>query len=232
MRADGSETSTNYLLLGYVDAELLALYQAGIVPTLELARTQAALTAKGQGEGTAVALYLQQGTGKTALQAGLVGIPSAVLAAICSSWAGTQVVRHGRKVVIGGLLLAVVGLVSSIAVVLLQSGGYVSEWWLLLTLAFVGAAEGSVINPNQTLALADVPLAYAGSSGAVMQTGQRIGTSIGIAVITSVTFATLAVSSWPVAMSVGFGLIIVVVLATLAVAISDQRDRGRDTRAA
>ncbi len=39
MRADGSETSTNYLLLGYVDAELLALYQAGIVPTLELART-------------------------------------------------------------------------------------------------------------------------------------------------------------------------------------------------
>jgi len=61
MRADGSETSTNYLLLGYVDAELLALYQAGIVPTLELTRTQAALTAKGQGEGTAVALYLQQG---------------------------------------------------------------------------------------------------------------------------------------------------------------------------
>lgn len=179
-----------------------------------------------------VALYLQQGTGKTALQAGLVGIPSAVLAAISSSWAGTQVVRHGRKVVIGGLLLAVVGLVSSIAVVLLQSGGYVSEWWLLLTLAFVGAAQGSVISPNQTLALADVPLAYAGSSGAVMQTGQRIGTSIGIAVITSVTFATLAVSSWPVAMSVGFGLIIIVVLATLAVAISDQRDRGRDTRAA
>lgn len=124
------------------------------------------------------------------------------------------------------------GLVSSIAVVLLQSGGYVSEWWLLLTLAFVGAAQGSVISPNQTLALADVPLAYAGSSGAVMQTGQRIGTSIGIAVITSVTFATLAVSSWPVAMSVGFGLIIIVVLATLAVAISDQRDRGRDTRAA
>ncbi len=49
------------LLLANVDAELLALYQAGIVPTLELARTQTALTAKGQGEGTAVALYLQQG---------------------------------------------------------------------------------------------------------------------------------------------------------------------------
>ena len=75
------------------------------------------------------------------------------------------------------------------------------------------------------MTLAEVPLSYAGSSGAVMQTGQRIGTSIGIAVITSVTFATLAASSWPIAMSVGFGLIIVVVLVTLAVAVLDQRDR-------
>jgi len=60
MRADGRETSTNYLVLGYVDAERLALYQAGRVPTLELARTQAASTAKGHGEGAAVALYIQQ----------------------------------------------------------------------------------------------------------------------------------------------------------------------------
>lgn len=176
-----------------------------------------------------VALYLQQGMGKSALQAGLVGIPSALLAAISSTWAGRRVIQHGRKVVIGGLLLALLGLTSSIAVVLLQSGGYVSEWWLVLSLAFIGAAQGSVISPNQTLTLADVPLAYAGSSGAVMQTGQRIGTSIGIAVITSATFATLAVSSWPVAMSVGFGLIIVVTLVTLAVAIMDQRDRSRAT---
>jgi len=61
MPADGSEASTSYLLLGYADAERLALYQAGIVPTLELARTQAALTAPGQGEGAAVPLYIQQG---------------------------------------------------------------------------------------------------------------------------------------------------------------------------
>lgn len=172
-----------------------------------------------------VALYLQDGTGKSALQAGLVGVPSAILAAVASTWAGRRVTRHGRKLVIGGLLLALVGLLASIAVVLLQAGGYVSEWWLLLSLAFVGAAQGSVISPNQALALEDVPLAYAGSSGAVMQTGQRIGTSIGIAVITSVAFAVLTVSSWPVAMSVSFGLIALVVLAALAVAVKDHRDR-------
>lgn len=176
-----------------------------------------------------VALYMQDGTGKSALQAGLVGVPSAILAAVSSTWAGRRVVRHGRKVVIGGLLLALVGLVSSIAVVLLQSGGHVSEWWLLLSLAFIGTAQGSVISPNQTLTLADVPLAYAGSSGAVMQTGQRIGTSVGIAVITSAAFATLSVSTWAVAMSVSFGLIILVVLVALAVAVKDQRERSRST---
>ncbi len=173
-----------------------------------------------------VAMYMQDGTGKSALQAGLVGVPSAILAAVSSTWAGNRVVRHGRKVVIGGLLLALVGLVSSIAVVLLHSGGYVSEWWLLLSLAFIGTAQGSVISPNQTLTLADVPLAYAGSSGAVMQTGQRIGTSVGIAVITSAAFATLSVSTWSVAMSVSFGLIILVVLVALAVAVKDQRERA------
>ena len=172
-----------------------------------------------------VALYLQDGTGKSALQAGLVGVPSAIMAALASGWAGRNVPRYGHRIIIGGLVLALVCVSSSIAVVLLQAGGHVSEWWLLLTLAFVGTAQGAVISPNQALALEEVPLAYAGSSGAVMQTGQRIGTSIGIAVITSVAFATLAVSSWPVAMATSFGVILLVVLVALAVAVKDQRDR-------
>ena len=86
---------------------------------------------------------------------------------------------------------AVFGLALSITVVLLRAQGLASEWWLVLSLAFIGVAQGAVISPNQTLTLADVPLDYAGSSGAVMQTGQRIGTSIGIAVITSAAFAAL-----------------------------------------
>ncbi|WP_158896555.1 MULTISPECIES: hypothetical protein [unclassified Pseudomonas] len=61
MNKDGSETAAGYLLLGYVDARLLALYQAGVVPRLELARTSAALTATGQAAEAAVPLYIQQG---------------------------------------------------------------------------------------------------------------------------------------------------------------------------
>jgi MFS family permease len=110
-------------------------------------------------------------------------------------------------------------------VILLHQGGYLSVWWLLLSLSLIGVAQGSVISPNQALTLAEVPLQYAGSSGAIMQTGQRIGTSIGIAVITAAVFAALNVTSWPVAVSIGFGLIVLVMLCALGVAFKDQRDR-------
>ena len=172
-----------------------------------------------------VALYLQIGAGKSALQSALVGVPAALTAAVAAGWAGKRVDLHGRQVVIGGLVLALVGVAGSIAVALLHAGGHLSEWWLVLSLVFVGAAQGSVISPNQTLALAEVPLAYAGSSGAVMQTGQRIGTSVGIAVITSATFAVVAAGGgWAAALSAGFGLIGVVVLVALVFALQDQRE--------
>ncbi|TEA78979.1 MFS transporter [Allopusillimonas ginsengisoli] len=174
-----------------------------------------------------VALYLQDGNGKTALESGLFGVPAALFAAYAAHWAGRRVSRYGRKVVIGGLLLALLGLALSSAVVLLHEAGYLSIWWLLLTLTFIGLAQGSVISPNQTLTLEDVPLAYAGSSGAIMQTGQRIGTSVGIAIITAAVFASLETFSWPIAVSIGFGTIGLVVLVALGFAFKDERDRKR-----
>ena len=58
-----------------------------------------------------------------------------------------------------------------------------------------------------------------------MQTRQRIGTSVGIAVITSATFAVVgATGSWPAALSTGFGLIGVVMLVALVVAVRDRRE--------
>ncbi|MGO1582298.1 MAG: MFS transporter [Actinomycetaceae bacterium] len=175
-----------------------------------------------------VALYMQQGDGRSAMEAGVIGLPSAVLSALSSNWAGKRVLTYGRALVIGGLLVALTGLGLSIVVVLLHDAVGLSIWWLLLSLAFIGAGGGSVVSPNQTLTLSEVPLQYAGSSGAIMQTGQRIGTSIGIAVITAAVFATLEVTSWSVAAATGFGLIALVLLGALAVAVKDLRDRRAD----
>jgi MFS family permease len=116
-------------------------------------------------------------------------------------------------------------------VIVLQAYGYASPWWLLLSLSFIGLAQGSVISPNQALTLMDVPLDYAGSSGAIMQTGQRIGTSVGIAMITAAVFFTLDRFSWPVATVVGFCVITAVVLIALAFAYKDLRDRRRSGKA-
>ncbi len=173
-----------------------------------------------------VALYVQEGNGMSALQSGLFGIPAALLSAYAAHWAGKRVARYGRKLVIGGLVLALVGMGLSILVVLLQVQGHISIWWLVLSLCFVGLAQGSVISPNQALTLEDVPLDYAGSSGAIMQTGQRIGTSVGIAVITAAVFTTLTVSTWPVAVTIGFTVIMLVIALALLVAIKDLRDRA------
>ncbi len=172
-----------------------------------------------------VALYVQDGKGKTALESGLFGVPAALLAAWAANWAGRRVMRHGRRIVVGGLMLALFGLATSIGVVLLHEWAGQSVWWLVVTLSFVGLAQGSVISPNQTLTLAEVPLSYAGSSGAIMQTGQRIGASVGIAVITAAVFAVLGASSWSVAVVAGFALISFVILLALAVAIKDLRER-------
>lgn len=178
-----------------------------------------------------VMIYVQEGSGKTALEAGTFGIPAALLSAYSAHWSGQRVMQFGRKIVIGGLWLAIVGLASSAAIILLHAGGHLNVWWLMASLSFIGLAQGSIITPNQVLTLDDVPVEYAGSSGAVMQTGQRIGSSVGIAIITAIVFGMLPVSSWAVAISTGYAAIILVVFIALGFALKDQRDRLKEPRA-
>ncbi|WP_417587975.1 MFS transporter [Pararhodobacter oceanensis] len=172
-----------------------------------------------------VALYVQEGGGGTALDAGLIGVPSSLIGAYAAHWAGSRVARYGRKMVIGGMLVTLVGVVLCVLVILLHEAGQVSLWWLAGAMCFVGVAQGLVISPNQALTLEQVPLDYAGSSGGIMQTGQRIGTAVGFAVITAATYATLAVSSWALAVTAGLGLIALMVLLGMAVAYKDLRAR-------
>lgn len=172
-----------------------------------------------------VPLYIQQGLGKSAIDASLIGIPSALLSAWSANWAGKRITQTGRKIVIGGLFFALFGLATSIVVVLLHGAGWISFWWLLITLGIFGIGQGAVISPNQTLTLAEVPLEYAGSSGAIIQTGQRIGTSVGIAIITALVFALLPLTNWHLAFSLGFASIILILCLALVVSFFDYKSR-------
>lgn len=168
-----------------------------------------------------LAIYMQQGAGKTAFEASLVGIPAALLSAYAANWSGKRIIKFGRKIVIGGLVFAMFGLALSIVFILLHEFYQTSIWWLLLSLAFLGLGQGAVVSPNQALTLAEVPVAYAGSSGALMQTGQRIGASVGIALITAIVFAALNYFPWAIAVSIGFITIISIIALALRVAIKD-----------
>lgn len=178
-----------------------------------------------------IPLYLQLGEGFSAMHAGAIGIPSALLSAVSSTWAGKKVHYLGRKVVIGGILCALTGLLLSLAVIYLHAQFQTSLWWLLASLALFGLGQGAVISPNQTLTLAEVPLDYAGSSGAIMQTGQRIGTSIGLALITALVFSLLKVTSWALAVSLGLASVVSILLLVLYLAVQDLRLRHKSNSA-
>lgn len=177
-----------------------------------------------------IALYLQLGQGYTALQAGLMGLPSAIFSAASAAVAGRRVVRVGRRLVLAGMGVLLLGLAASVAVILLHNYAGISIWWLLLSLAFVGMGQGHVVSPNQTLTLRAVPLSYAGSAAGVLQTGQRIGTAVGIAMITALLFGMQGVFGWTVAAVSAFTTIAVIILTSAVVGVIDYRQERRENR--
>src|SRR5690625_3080678 len=170
-----------------------------------------------------MALYLQLGQGYSALEAGLVGLPSAIMSAIAAAIAGRHVVRVGRKIVLFGIGMLLTGLLGSGLVLILHDRFGTSIWWLLLSMAFIGLGQGNVVSPNQTLSLREVPLTYAGSAGGIMQTGQRIGTAVGIAMNTAIFFAAQIAFGWTAAILITFGSIATLVAISAVVGVIDWR---------
>ena len=167
-------------------------------------------------------LYLQSGLGYSALLAGLAITPFAVGSAVGSAVGGRFVGRFGRQLVLAGLAAVVVGLAATdlaLSLVPGRSGG----WAAALPLLLAGLGSGFVIAPNQTISLGEVPVERAGSAGAVLQTGQRIGTAIGIAAVGAFFFAQLAGSrgDWGAAFRGALWLTVAFVAIALAAAAMD-----------
>lgn len=170
-----------------------------------------------------VAIFLQTGHGVSALSAALVGVPSAIATSISSQIAGRYVLKAGRPMVAWGMTVTLTALASSILVVVGVQLWDWSVWWLIATLSLLGVAQGFIVSPNQTLSLIEVPAHVSGVAGGVMQTGQRVGTSVGTALITSTLFGVAAAWSWNWAFVAAFGLIMLMVSIALVVAIVDVR---------
>ena len=177
-----------------------------------------------------VAQYIQAGLGSTALASGLIGVPAALAGSIAAAVAGRRVIRVGRVMVVGGMVLGMVGLLGSIGIMHMHAHAGWSPWWLTLTLLVLGVGQGLVVSPNQTLSLADVPLEYAGAAGGILQTGERIGTSIGIAAITGLTFRVSHSSGWEAAAQAGLLAVVAAIAVSAGVAFIDLRVAKRRRR--
>jgi EmrB/QacA subfamily drug resistance transporter len=167
-------------------------------------------------------LYLQAGLGYSALEAGLAITPFAVGSAGASAIGGRIVSRFGRSLVVTGLVTVAVGLVLT-DLALRAVPGHGAGWAAALPLLLAGIGSGLVISPNQALTLSEVPVQRAGSAGAVLQTGQRIGTAVGIAAVGALFFARLASTGgdWSSAFRGALWLTVVFVVVALAAAIAE-----------
>lgn len=135
-------------------------------------------------------LFLQQGLGFTPLQAGIAQMPFALLSAVTAGASGRLVNRFGRSVPLAGSAVVVAGMFSIAFVSLYLPEEYLAVTVIIL-MAFTGLGSGLIISPNQTLTLESAPLSAAGTAGAVLQTLQRMGTAIGMSVVTTVFFVTI-----------------------------------------
>ncbi|WP_307849430.1 MFS transporter [Qaidamihabitans albus] len=137
------------------------------------------------------AMFFQQGLGYTPLQSGLAVTPFALGSAISAVIAGRLVARWGRRITVAGLCLVALGLGAVATVVLFVPAGNIG-FAVAGPLLVAGVGGGMVISPNTTLTLNRVPTRMAGVAGGALQTGQRIGTAIGVAVLASVFHARVA----------------------------------------
>jgi EmrB/QacA subfamily drug resistance transporter len=180
-------------------------------------------------------LYLQSGLHYSALLAGLAVTPFAVGSAAAAAIGGRIVNRYGRPLVLTGLILVALGLAGT-DLALHAVPGRGAGWAAAFPLLVAGIGSGLVISPNQTLTLAEVPVERAGSAGAVLQTGQRIGTATGIAAVGALFFARLAADrgDWGAAFRsslwVTIGFVLIAVLAALADVLAARKAERHETR--
>lgn len=166
-------------------------------------------------------LYLQVGLGYSALEAGATQTPFAVGSAVSSVLGGRWLPRVGRGLAVLGLSLVIAGL---LAIDLLAPNLDDLVGLKLAPLLLVaGFGGGLVISPNVTLTLAEVDPRRAGSGGGMLQTAQRVGSAIGVAVVLAQFFAALGTSGgdYGVALSVSLRTTIVLIAVALVFAVLD-----------
>jgi MFS family permease len=142
------------------------------------------------------ALYVQQGRGLSALQAGLIFTPIG-LGCLATSLRSTQLTaRFGRQTAPAGLVLMALSLLV-LLVEVAEIGTTGSILWLIPALVLDGAGMGMAIGPLAAAAMGKVAPEHAGAASGVVSTVMQVGGAIGVAVIGILFYSALGQGHGP-----------------------------------
>jgi EmrB/QacA subfamily drug resistance transporter len=140
-----------------------------------------------------LSILWQIGLGHSALSAGLVTLPFPAGSLVTAALSDRFSARLGRNVLVLGCAMVAVGLLA-VLVILRATSPDPAGWQLALPLLLAGLGNGLFIAPNIDFVLSAVPPPEAGAASGVLNTGQRVGAAIGIAVIGTILFGTLEIA--------------------------------------
>ncbi|MEV4569955.1 MFS transporter [Nonomuraea sp. NPDC049419] len=137
-----------------------------------------------------LSVYLQNGTGRTALEAGLVILPYALGSMVTSGLGVALAAKAGRTLLVAGSLTIAA---SHLVLWYVVKDGDDPGYWLLALALFIGGLGLGLAAPILVnVVLAGVPGRNAGAAGGVLSTVTQLGGAAGIAVLGTVFFTAAA----------------------------------------
>ena len=159
-------------------------------------------------------LYLQDVRGLSALQSGLMLLPTAVAVTIAAPLSGRLVATRGARI---PLLTA--GISMTVVAVLLTTASATTPLWVLaLAYGVFGLGFGLLNPPITNAAVSGMPRSQAGVAAAVASTSRQVGQTLGVAVAgTILAAATTPLTGYAAAWwAVAGGTTLIIALAVLA----------------
>jgi EmrB/QacA subfamily drug resistance transporter len=175
-------------------------------------------------------LYLQEGRGYSALHAGLLTLPMAVMIVLFAPVSGRLVGSRGPRLplVLAGCLMVLA------AVGMLRLGDGTSIGYLILCYVLFGLAFGLVNAPISNTAVSGMPNSQAGVAASVASSSRQTGSALGVAVTGSIVatsadanLASASHAAWAVLAGCGAAIVAIGYVSTGKRALrSAERVRG------
>jgi len=174
------------------------------------------------------ALYLQDVRSYSALRAGLLMVPMAVMLGVLSPVSGRLVASRGPR----PLLVVSGALVAAGATLLVGLSAHTTVWYLVVAYLVYGAGAGLVSAPITNTALSGMPRDQAGVAGAIASSFRQTGAAVGVAVTgaiiaaSSAGFVHASHAAWAVVAGCGVTVVLLGIVSTERWALATAERNG------